>query len=205
MPWTFEGFINKAVERGHPANFCKLVPKDLADAIEFHVLHTCSEVSEYRLTWCKRWLQRAAELDRDEKRAAKLRHPSTTSKRLKLTREILASIEYEDVEALKILEEGSTLAGEIEGAPVFQKAYKPCVATIEQLEENAEKRNLLVLSMTKPSESLELDVAVLQETRDEILKGWADGPWKLEQLERGATISRRFPLSQGEIKDQNDR
>ena len=120
------------------------------------------------------------------------------SKRLKLTREILESIEYEDVEALKILEEGSTLAGEIEGAPVFQKAYKPCVATIEQLEENAEKRNLLVLSMTKPSESLELDVAVLQETRDEISKGWADGPWKLEQLERGATISRRFPLSQGE-------
>jgi hypothetical protein len=198
LPWTFEGFINKAVERGHPANFCKLVPKDLADAIEFHVLHTCAEVSEYRLMWCKRWLQRAAELDREEKRAAKLRHPSTTSKRLMLTREILASIEYEDVEALKILEEGSTLAGEIESAPVFQKSYKPCVATIEQLEENAEKRNSLVLSMTKPSASLELDVAVLQETRDEISKGWADGPWKLEQLERGATISRRFPLSQGE-------
>ena len=70
--------------------------------------------------------------------------------------------------------------------------------TLEQLEENAEKQNMLVLSMTKPSESLDLDVAVLQETRDEISKGWADGPWKVEQLERGATISRRFPLAQGE-------
>ena len=70
--------------------------------------------------------------------------------------------------------------------------------TLEQLEKNAEKQNMLVLSMTKPSESLDLDVAVLQETRDEISKGWADGPWKVEQLERGATISRRFPLAQGE-------
>ena len=33
LPWTFEQFMTKAVERGHPANFCKLVPKDLSDAI----------------------------------------------------------------------------------------------------------------------------------------------------------------------------
>ena len=81
-PGRFEQFMPKAVERGHPANFCKLVPKDLSDAIDFHVLHTCAEVSEYRLTWCKRWLQRAAKLDREEKRAAKLRHPFTMKKRL---------------------------------------------------------------------------------------------------------------------------
>ena len=93
---------------------------------------------------------------------------------------------------------GVSFSGEIESAPVFQRAYKPCVVTLEQLEENAEKQNMLVLSMTKPSESLDLDVAVLQETRDEISKGWADGAWKVEQLERGATISRRFPLAQGE-------
>ena len=32
----------------------------------------------------------------------------------------------------------------------------------------------------------------------EIEKGWADGPWPLEALEQGATISRRFPLQQGD-------
>ena len=137
-------------------------------------------------------------LDREEMLGAKLRHPSTLKKRIKLTKEILESLHYEDIEALKILEEGSTLAGEIEGAKVFQQAYKPCLSTLEQLEENAEKRNLLVLSMTKSSASLDLDAAVLQETRDEVNKGWADGPWSLEQLEKGATISKRFPLAQGE-------
>ena len=91
----------------------------------------------------------------------KMRHPSTLKKRIKLTKEILESLQYEDTEALKILEEGSTLAGEIEGAKVFQQAYKPCLSTLEQLEENAEKRNMLVLKMTKSSSSLDLDAAVL--------------------------------------------
>jgi len=198
MPWTPEQFISKAVERGHPANFCKLIPHDLEEVIEFHVQHSTSEVSEHRLSWCKRWLQRAAALDREEMQGATMRHPSTLKKRIKLTKEILESLQYEDIDALKILEEGSTLAGEIEGAKVFQQAYKPCLSTLEQLEENAEKRNLLVLSMTKSSASPDLDAAVLQETRDEVNKGWADGPWSLEQLEKGATVSRRFPLAQGE-------
>ena len=112
----------------HPANFCKLVPNDLLDAINFHVLHSCSDVLEYRLTWCKRWLHRAAELDRGEKQVAMLRHLSTLKKRLKLTREILESLEYEDIETLTILDEGFPLAGEIDGASVFQKAYKPALS-----------------------------------------------------------------------------
>lgn len=133
------------------------------------------------------------------------RTPSTLSKRLNLTREILESIEYEDVGALKILKKGPLWLVRSKVASVFQKAYKPCVATLEQVEENAEKRNLLVLSMTRPSESLELDVAVLQEARDEISKGWADGPWKLEQLESRVVqlFPEGFPWPRG--KDQDDR
>ena len=43
-----------------------------------------------------------------------------------------------------------------------------------------------------------MDEAVLKETEEESAKGWADGPWELGSLEKGATISRRFPLLQGE-------
>lgn len=43
-----------------------------------------------------------------------------------------------------------------------------------------------------------MDEAVLKETEEELAKGWADGPWELGSLEKGATISRRFPLLQGE-------
>ena len=52
--------------------------------------------------------------------------------------------------------------------------------------------------MTKSAGSPDLDSAVLKETMEEIEKGWADGPWPLEALEQGATISRRFPLQQGD-------
>ena len=81
---------------------------------------------------------------------------------------------------------------------VFQSSYKPCLTTLEQLEAGAAKRNALILSMTKSSGDEALDKAVLAETKDEIAKGWADGPWELSSLEHGSTISRRFALVQGE-------
>ena len=125
LPWSHETFMAKAAERGHPANFCILVPSDLQAVVDFHVTHSFAEVSKTRLDWCKRWLQRAAELDREEKQEAKTRHPSTLKKRLRLTREILQRIDYEDMDALKLFEEGSPLAGEIDAAAVFQRSYKP--------------------------------------------------------------------------------
>ena len=39
---------------------------------------------------------------------------------------------------------------------------------------------------------------LLAETVLEVEKGWADGPYHPDSLERGAAISKRFPLTQGE-------
>ena len=128
LPWDYEKFVQKAVKAGHPTNFCKLVPADIQEAIGFHAQQSASEVSEYRLNWCKRWLSRAAQLDRLEKDEAACRHPATSRKRLRLTKEILQSLQYEDVEALKLLEQGSSLAGEVENSAVFQSTYRPCIA-----------------------------------------------------------------------------
>ena len=74
-------------------------------------------------------------IDREEKTEAAHRHPATAKKRLKLTREILASLDYEYADALSILERGSPLAGEIAASLVFQKAYKPCLTTLQQMED----------------------------------------------------------------------
>ena len=198
LPWSFENFLTKATELGHPANFCKRIPDDIQHAIDFQAANSFSMVSEYRLNWCKTWLKRAAQLDKSEKKDAAMRHPSTAKKRLKLTRELLESLQYEDIGVLDILEHGSPLAGEIEAASVFQPGYRPCVTTLGQLESDACKRNKLVMNMTKSSGSEELDMAVLNETMEEIAKGWADGPWPIDSIEEGATVSRRFPLQQGD-------
>ena len=69
--------------------------------------------------------------------------------------------------------------------------------TLGHLEHDASERNRLILNITKSSGSDELDQAVVSETLEETSKGWADGPWPVDSLEQGATISRRFPLQQG--------
>ena len=55
LPWNYGAFVKRSVELGHPTNFAKLVPRDIQDAIDFHVEHSHTEVSQYRLRWCKQW------------------------------------------------------------------------------------------------------------------------------------------------------
>ena len=40
LPWSYEQFMAKAA-----ANFCKLIPDDLPDAIDFQVHHSLAEIS----------------------------------------------------------------------------------------------------------------------------------------------------------------
>ena len=109
FPWSYEGFLKKATEVGHPTSFCKLVPQNIQDAIGFHASRSLAEVSKHRLiNWCKHWLRRAKELDVLEKQDALQRNPATSKKRLRLTREMLDSSGYEDISVLDMLEAGIT-------------------------------------------------------------------------------------------------
>ena len=197
LPWSCDDFIKKAVTAGHPTNFCKLIPSDIAEAIRKHVDEEFEVISRMRLEWCKKWLKRAMQLDKDEKKAAGDRSAATKKKRLLLTREILKEMDYEDMAALDILQQGSPLAGEVPHSEVFRSSFKPCLSTLRQLQAEAPKRNALVLSMVQSAGDQELDKAVLEETQLEVARGWADGPWSFEQMEEGATLSRRFPIRQG--------
>ena len=53
------------------------------------------------------------------------------------------------------------------------------------------------MNMTKSSGSEETDRQLLEETRLEVEKGWAEGPIPFESVAAGSVISRRFPLIQG--------
>lgn len=196
LPWTCEEFIAKAAELGHPSNFCKRIPLDIKHALDVHLNYSDQQISSMRLDWCKKWLTRALELDKEEKADASMRHSSTAHKRLRLTEEILQDMKYEDCQVLDIMKHGSTLAGDIDACPVFQSSYKPCLTTLAQLEANADARNQLVLSMTRSLGDDELDDAVVAETELEVQRGWADGPWELSDLRPGSTISRRFAIRQ---------
>lgn len=67
---------------------------------------------------------------------------------------------------------------------------------MKELESGAHKFNQLILGVTVSSGSADIDELLVEETMQEVARGWTDGPYELLQLEPGATISRRFPLPQ---------
>ena len=164
---------------------------ELSEAIDFHMQYNNEQARRY-LDWCKPWLVRSKELERDEasNRSKRPGHVAEMAacKRILLTREILLDIGYKDMECLGLL---STLAGEIEKCDIFKAQYKPCSMMLEQLKKDSKRRNDFILKLTV------LDKQLFDETREELSKGWAEGPFGLDDLEDGATISRRFPLVQG--------
>eukprot|EP00435_Cladocopium_sp_Y103_P058226 s2737_g20.t1 len=200
LPWTYQGFIEQACKVGHPSLREGGVPRELIGAVQKHVEWSDQQLASFRISWCRKWMKRARELEVQEQQHVNDRHPEvaklTGGKRLLLTEEMLRDIGFEDMSALNLLTEGATLAGEIEASASFESQYKPCLSTIEQLEMNASKMNEAVLRMTTSSGDQQVDEQLLAETELELEKGWADGPYELEQLEQGATISRRFPLVQ---------
>eukprot|EP00435_Cladocopium_sp_Y103_P033072 s2564_g8.t1 len=179
LPWTYKGFLEQACRAGHPALRDGGVPKELVWAVDKHVEWSDQQMAAYRISWCRRWVKRAQELEEAEKEHSKMRQPEvaklTTGKRLLLTEEMLKDIGFEDIAALGLLHEGATLAGEVEASASFEAQYRPCLATLPQLEANAEKMNEAVLRMTTSSGEQSVD----------------------EDLESGATVSRRFTLTQG--------
>ena len=200
VPWSCEEFIQKACESGHPLHLSRCLPKELLDVVHLHVDWSHEQLARYRIDWCKKWLCRSKELEEVEHRSWALRDEhvklATKQKKICLTAEMLEDIGYEDVGALELLNKGATLAGEVESSKAFQSCYKPCLTTVKQLEQGAQKRNEMILSMTRSSGDVEVDRQLLEETEEELKKGWAIGPFELDDLEPGAVISRRFPLQQ---------
>ena len=139
LPWTPEEFVQRASKAGHPALADTIVPEDLEIAIKRNLCWNDEQMAKYRKDWCKQWLMRAKELDAAERldRSSRPSHVqfSTQSKRLLLTQEILESIQYQDVEALDLLRDGATLAGDIAKCPIFEEQFKPCLMTCQQLTE----------------------------------------------------------------------
>ena len=199
LPWECGQFVEKACQLGHPAGQNHAVPRDLQMAIDKHVEWSEQTLVEYRLHWCRRWLKRAKELEPLEKADAAGRpdhvKATTQCKRLLLTRELLESINYEDLEVLDLLREGSPLAGEIPKSQAFEECYKPCLLTVPQLRRDAAKRNQAILASCKSSGDPAVDQQLLKETQEEVRLGWARGPF--DEVPEGCIISRRFPLVQG--------
>ena len=193
LRWDWKNFVDRACSSQRPFLQDAGVPHEWSEAIDFHTQYNNEQVCRYKLDRCKPWLVRSKELERDEasNRSKRPGHVAemTACKRILLTHEILLDIGYKDMECLGLLERGWTLAGEIENCDIFKAQYKPCL-TLDQSKKDSKRRNDYILKLTVLDKQLD-------ETREELSKGGAEGPFSLDDLEDGATISRRCPLVQG--------
>ena len=201
LPWSCENFIKRACELGHPAELSAGIPEDLEHVLDVFTTWSDAQIAGYRRDWCRKWLKRATELENAEKLDWESRpehvRANTKGKRLLLCQEMLQDVSYGDMEVLDLVRHGSTLAGDIPPSPIFSAQYRPCLQTVEQLKASASKRNQAVIGMTRSSGERSLDAQVLTETREEVGRGWAVGPFDVSALPSGSVISRRFPLAQG--------
>ena len=138
LPWTCGTFIKQACKVGHPLLRESSLASELQEAGDKHMEWSDVQLCNYRIAWCRRWLQRARELEQLEKQDLASRHPVvaevTKMKRLLLTQEIFEGLGYEDVEALQLLRQGATLAGKVSPSKAFEAQFKPGLLTVEQLE-----------------------------------------------------------------------
>ena len=200
IPWTIEDHIAAAVQAKHPMDILEFLPKPLCAAVDKHFEWGASTMSAFRIAWCRKWFVRSQELDVQEREQATSRaqhvYRTTIGKRVLLIKEMLTEIDYEDIKAVDLLVEGSSLAGEIPKIPVWSDKFKPAMSTIQQLEQRAPGMNRYIVNSVSSSGNAELDRAVWSETQSELDKGWIDGPWQIDSLPEGAVISRRFGLQQ---------
>ena len=124
LPWTCDGFLRQACTAGHPGLRDMGVRPEIEAAVRQNVEWSDLQMSNYRIAWCRKWMARAHELEVLEREDAAKRHPAvaeiTAGKCLLLTREMLLDIGYEDVQAIDLLSEGATLAGEVDKSPAFE-------------------------------------------------------------------------------------
>ena len=84
LPWSYKGFIEQACRVGHPALKDCGVPNELQTTVEKHMQWTDEQMAAYRISWCRKWVVRAKELEVAEQEDAATRHPEVA----KLTREV---------------------------------------------------------------------------------------------------------------------
>lgn len=200
IPWTVHEHIQAAVEAKHPMDILEFLPSSLIEAVDKHHEWGVAAISDFRIAWCRKWLARSKELEVHERLQAANRadhvYQTTTGKRVLLIKEMLAQINYQDIKAVDLLVEGSSLAGEIPKIPVWCDKFKPAMSTIQQLEQRAPGMNQYIVASMASSGDDTLDEAVWDETQSELAKGWIDGPWRYDHLPGGSVISRRFGLRQ---------
>jgi hypothetical protein len=200
VPFQPEAFVQQALRAGHPRSFSAPLPEPLQIAVHMNASLTGRELAGKRTSWLAKWSAVAKEMIPDEAKLKQDLAPHVqqllANKRLALWKKMLEAAGYPDVAVVDEVMQGTDLVGEVDVTGLFRPDFKAASSTVQQAKANAVEQRTKVLSMVRAQG--ELDNEVHQLTCAERDAGWLDGPFKVDQLEGHALVSRRFGLRQGE-------
>ena len=200
IPWTYVEFIREASKHGHPYHSLSHQEHSL-DGLLKELVEKPEKVKHRREDFLSRWEARAKVLTKDEE---DLKQGMSTHRRrilgpkkLKVFREILQSIEYDDMEVVDEMVQGCSLVGEVPVTQVLDAKLKPARISVEQLGDMTEAANRAVLEKTQSCGDRETDETLWNKTLEEVQAGHLDPPIEVDQLPPGCVVNSRFPLRQG--------
>ena len=202
IPWTPQEFVKQAASAKHPMQLDQLLPKRLREVIVVYKKSSVQERIIQRTSRLGFWVNRAKELSTAEGEFHASLHPNVASvlkgKRLLLLREMINSINYEDVAVFDEFTQGSTLVGSSQVSGLWPLKFTPATMTLTHLAVNSQKeRSMLEQHRPLVDQDDELLRSVWSQTMDETETGALVGPIELQKVDQSIPLSRRFGIRQG--------
>ena len=200
IPWDPLEFIAQAGRKGHPFHQLSKSNSHLETLIQ-DLVHKPEAVRSHRESFIQRWSKRTVQLEHAEadlkKSMSEHRRKILGSKSILLFKEILQTINYDDMGVVDELTTGATLTGEIPVTGVLDTKLKPARMPLERLLEMANQVKDLIEARTVSSGDDNMDEQLWQKTLEEVEQGYLEGPFDFDALPPGCLVSSRFPLMQG--------
>ena len=148
----------------------------------------------------RKWLLRSLELREKEceKHDAMEIHCKEvlSKKNLMVFDEMIKSCGYEDVNIARDIESGFDLMGHLPSSGVFQKSSSFASLMPEHVRSVSGQTRAAIWNSTRACIDKDIAEAVYAATIEEVGKGWLCGPYGLEDLPNGASLTRRFGIMQ---------
>ena len=117
-------------------------------------------------------------------------------KNLTVFDEMVKSCGYNDINIAKDIENGFDLMGHLPGSGVFQKSSSFATLMPEDVRSVSGQTRAAIWNSTRACIDKEIAEAVYATTIDEVNRGWLRGPYELNDLPAGASLTRRFGIMQ---------
>ena len=192
------GFLEALQMLRHPMEEPPFLPQRLRVALETLRYHGMRNIGQWRQQRMQQIRDAAARLEPLRANYTARLHPEVAKVighlHLPLLEWLLKSIEYEDIAYMRSLMAGRPLLGPAHVSNVFPKAYVPATITLENWARDPYERNRKMIDSVGPSGDEDLDWASWHKTEQEIERGYAEGPFQLEDYDLNLKcFTPRFP------------